>query len=43
MNNSEGEWCVAYHGVARDQQPDKVLVILEIFIKVVLNHQQEEK
>ena len=24
MNNSDGEWCVAYHGVARGQEPEKV-------------------
>ena len=24
MNNSSGEWCVAYHGVARGQNSDKV-------------------
>ncbi len=24
MNNSEGEWCVAYHGVARGQDPKQV-------------------
>ena len=24
MNNSEGEWCVAYHGVGCEQESDKV-------------------
>ena len=27
MNNSKGEWCVAYHGVARGQSSEKVAMI----------------
>ena len=33
MKNCEGEWCVAYHGVARSQSPDKVSQITGIIYK----------
>ena len=43
MNNSKGEWYVAYHSIARGKNPKQVSKILGIFIKVVLNHRLEEK
>ena len=30
MDNSEGEWCVAYHGVGRNQNSDKVKKITRL-------------
>ena len=33
MNNSQGEWCVAYHGLARGQSSDKVKNITGLVIK----------
>ena len=33
MNNSEGEWCVAYHGVGRYQESEKVKNITGLIIK----------
>ena len=33
MNNTEGEWCVAYHGVARNQKPKEVARITGLIYK----------
>ena len=33
MNNSDGEWCVAYHGVGRGQPSEKVKQITELIYK----------
>ena len=33
MNNNSGEWCVAYHGVARGQAPEEVSKITGLIYK----------
>jgi len=33
MNNSTGEWCVAYHGVGKSQKSDKVKYMIGEIIK----------
>ena len=33
MNNTDGEWCVAYHGVARNQEPEEVARITGVIYK----------
>ena len=43
MSNIEGEWYVAYHGVARHQESSKVEEITKKYVKMVLSFQQEEK
>ena len=33
MNNSTGEWCVAYHGVGKRKKSDKVKYLIGEIIK----------
>ena len=33
MNNSPGEWCVAYHGVANGQTSDNVKNVIGLIFK----------
>ena len=40
MTNEPGEWCVAYHGVARGQPSEKVRKLLEKYVK---QHLSQEK